>query len=298
MEKEYRYYKNSDGKIVRLHIQEDTYPLNPRTDFDGHIGEMMCWYDHYNLGDYKENDYEDSDQFLSNLLHENVSEKSIINFVRNGKASNDVKLIYNRSSKKWELWARYYWSFFQSSKDIKYQVYEENENITWLVDDIIDCLSNKDKWYLLEKHANIIALPLYVYEHSGITMNCCGFSDRWDTSYVGWIYTDRDTVLGTGGSLKRNGKYVKITKRNWKEAAYEWMEGEVKEYDMYLQGEIYGITTEEYDGEGDPEDDDSWSDEESCWGFYSEKWGDDLIEEVAKDYGISEQLFEKFENVA
>jgi hypothetical protein len=288
MEKEYRYYKNSKGKIVRLYIQDDECPLNPRTDFDGHIGKMMCWHREYSLGNYNENNYEDPDQFLSNLLHENVSEKSIINFVRNGKASNNIKLIYNKSSKKWELWSYYYYPFFQSSKEAKLQIYEENEDITWLVDDIIDCLSCKDKWYLLEKHANIIALPLYLYDHSGITMNCCGFSDRWDSGQVGWIYTDKNTVLGTGADIERN----------WKETAYKWMEGEVKEYDMYLQNEIYGIITEKYNGEGDPEDDDSWTDEESCWGFYSSKWGDDLIEEIANEYGISEQLFEKFENVA
>lgn len=287
MEKDYRYYKNFEGKIVRLYIQNDECPLDPRTDFEDHIGKMMCWHRDYNLGDYEENNFSDPDQFLSNLLHENVSEKSIINFVRNGKCSNDTKLIYNRKTKMWELWTWYYLTL-QSPKNAKYQVYEENEDITWLVDDIIDCLSCKDKWYLLEKHANIIALPLYLYDHSGITMNCCGFFDQWDSGQVGWIYTDKNTVLGTGADIKRN----------WKETAYKWMEGEVKEYDMYLQNEVYGIITEEYNGEGDPENDNSWTDEESCWGFYSGKWGDDLIEEIANEYGISEQLFEKFESVA
>lgn len=287
MEKEYRYYKNSEGKIVRLYIQNDECPISPRTDFDGHIGKMMCWHRHYNLGDYEENNFSDPDQFLSNILHENVSEKSIINFVRNGKTSNKTKLVYNRSSKMWELWAWYYVTF-QSPKEAKFQIYEENEDITWLVDDIIDCLSDKDKWYLLEKHANIVALPLYLYDHSGITMNCCGFSDRWDSGQVGWIYTDKNTVLETGADIKGN----------WKKTAYEWMKGEVKEYDMYLQNKVYGIITEEYNGEGDPEDDNNWTDKESCWGFYSGKWGNDLIEEIANEYGISEQLFEKFENVA
>ena len=108
MEKEYRYYKKSEGKIIRLHIEDDSSPLNPRTDFDGHVGKMMCWHRYYNLGDYEENNYSDSDQFLSDLLRENVSEKSIINFVKNGKASNDVKLTYNRRSKMWELWVSSY----------------------------------------------------------------------------------------------------------------------------------------------------------------------------------------------
>ena len=35
---EYRYFKDSEGKICRLHLEQDTEPSNPRYDWDGNIG--------------------------------------------------------------------------------------------------------------------------------------------------------------------------------------------------------------------------------------------------------------------
>ena len=39
---------------MRLHLEQDDEPLDPRYDWDGHIGKMMCWHRDYRLGDYKE----------------------------------------------------------------------------------------------------------------------------------------------------------------------------------------------------------------------------------------------------
>ena len=51
VDKEYRYYKDN-GKLMRLHIEQDDEPLDPRYDWDGQIGKMMCWHRDYRLGDY------------------------------------------------------------------------------------------------------------------------------------------------------------------------------------------------------------------------------------------------------
>lgn len=105
-------------------------------------------------------------------------------------------------------------------------------------------MSQIDKWKLLEKHANIVFLPLYLYDHSGITMSTGSFGDRWDSGQVGYIYTDKKTIMETGGMLQNEkGNYVKITDKNWKKAAYRWMEGEVKVYDQYLTGEVFAFIT-------------------------------------------------------
>ncbi|SHF15500.1 hypothetical protein SAMN02745133_01946 [Desulforamulus putei DSM 12395] len=37
-----------------------------------------------------------------------------------------------------------------------------------------------------------IILPLYLYDHSGITMNTTGFSCPWDSGQVGWIYCSKE----------------------------------------------------------------------------------------------------------
>ena len=119
-------------------------------------------------------------------------------------------------------------------------------------------------------------------------MNTGGFSDRWDSGQVGYIYTDKKTVVETNGYIRNDkGKHIKVTDKNWKKAAYLWMEGEVEIYDQYLQGEVYGIVTEEYNPE-----DDSWEEVDSCWGFFSDKWGDELIESIASDFGINEPLYD------
>lgn len=290
---EYKYYKENE-KIKRVSVETDDTPLNPRYDYDGHIGKMMCWHRNYTLGDYKENKFADNEDFLNDLVRENIKDTTLINYVKNKKTSNGLELRYDRHEKMWQLWGTYYLFPLMSSRDAKFGIIEEYEDITWLVDDIIEALPQEDKWKLLEKHAQIIFMPLFLYDHSGITMNTCGYSCRWDSGQVGYIYTDRKTILGLKNAYYRNekGQSMKITKNNWKKAAYLWMEGEVEEYDHYLTGEVYGIIEEEYDVE-----DDTWEETDSCWGFFSSKFGSELIEDVARDYGISETLYDSMEEI-
>lgn len=68
MDTNYKYYKEITGELVRVHIEQDITPENPRYDWDGNIGHMMCWHRDYQLGDYKENSYSDNLDFLNNLL--------------------------------------------------------------------------------------------------------------------------------------------------------------------------------------------------------------------------------------
>lgn len=50
-------------------IEQDEDPWHPRDDQDGNLGHMMCWYPRYNLGDYKENNYDDPYEFLYELMN-------------------------------------------------------------------------------------------------------------------------------------------------------------------------------------------------------------------------------------
>lgn len=252
---------------------------------------MMCWHRDYNLGDYKDNDYSDNEDFINDLVRKNVSGKSIINFIKAKKTSNGLELKYNRSEELWELWG--YYRYWWTGNEVHHGVIESNNPINYLIDDIIEAMSIEDKWKLLERHVNIVFLPLYLYDHSGITMNTGGFSCGWDFGQVGYIYTDKKTIMDCGGRMQNEkGHLIKITDRNWKKVAYQQMEGEVEEYDMYLTGEVYGVITEEYD-----EEDDDWIEKDSCWGFYSRKWGDELIEEVALYFGVTEKLFDELKEV-
>ena len=302
---EYRYFKDSDGKICRIHVEQDSEPLNPRYDWDGNIGHMMCWWNRYNLGDYKENTYSEPEDFVNDLVRKHVSEKSIINYVKAKKTSNGLELKYNRSEQTWELWG--YWKAWWAGNNVHHGVITNNNPIDYLIDDIIDAMSFEDKWKLLERNG-IECLPLNVYEHSGITMRTSGFSCPWDSGQAGWIYTTKEEILKCGGRMKsQKGNWIKVTDRNWREAARLWMEGEVEIYDQYLQGECYGYIIDELDMDDQSsleselnmleEDDMNWDEHtDSCWGFYSDKWGDDLLEEIAREVTDS-KLFESLEEL-
>lgn len=86
--------------------------------------------------------------------------------------------------------------------------------------------------FLLEEKDNIFYLPLYLYDHSGITMSIKPFNCGWDSGQVGYIY---------------------ITKKRAEEEGlsdpYKTLEHEVKEYNHYLVGNCYGYTIEDKDGE-------------------------------------------------
>lgn len=279
----YKYFKEEE-KIKRIHIERDKNPWNPRTEQDGNVGTMKCWHQSYNLGDSNKNKYKNPEDFLQDLLRQKVNEKTILNYVRNSKADG-IEIKYNRSDCVWELW---------TTNKAKFQLYSEQTELDWLIDSIVETLSSKDIWYLLKKHANIIALPLYLYDHSGITMSTASFNNCWDSGQIGWIYTDKENILSQRYKFRNSkGNLIKITKRNWKEAAYQILKKEVKIYNMYLQGEVYGIIIEEYDS-----DFEDFDETDSCWGFYDDGYDEEkILLKLAPEMGVTEELYDTIEEV-
>lgn len=76
------------------------------------------------------------------------------------------------------------------------------------------------------------ALPLYLYDHSGISISTTPFSCPWDSGQIGWIYT-------TDKQLKKMGTP--------KDRVYNILEAEVKELDDYVRGEIYSVILRDKD---------------------------------------------------
>lgn len=94
-----------------------------------------------------------------------------------------------------------------------------------------------------------IVLPLYLYDHSGLTMNTTGFHCPWDSGQVGYIYATKDAVRAEYG--------VKRISRQLIEHVLNVLRGEVECYDKYLRGEAYGYTVTDADD----------NEVDSCWGF-------------------------------
>ena len=96
-----------------------------------------------------------------------------------------------------------------------------------------------------------IILPLYLYDHSGITMNTTGFHCSWDSSKVGWIFITKEKM--------REEYSVQRVSKKLEDRIAGYLKSEVETYDQYLTGDVYGyrITNTETDEEVD-----------ACWGFY------------------------------
>lgn len=101
----------------------------------------------------------------------------------------------------------------------------------------------------MEKQGFIV-LPVYMYDHSGITLSTSAFSCRWDSGLLGIIYVSREKVKEAFG-------WKRITKERRKEIE-GYLENEIKTYDQYVTGEVFGFVIEEDGKELD-----------SCWGFYN-----------------------------
>jgi hypothetical protein len=116
-----------------------------------------------------------------------------------------------------------------------------------------------------------IVLPLYLYDHSGITMNTSGFSCPWDSGQVGWIFITKEKIREEY-SKQRISKQLMNRVR-------EYLIGEVQTYDQYLTGDVYGYRITEIK----PDDPDAEGEEiDSCWGYYGNEYCMKEAESIVK----------------
>lgn len=117
--------------------------------------------------------------------------------------------------------------------------------------------------YLYKEEDALIAIPVFMYDHSGLWINTTGFSCPWDSGQVGYIYVSKEKV-------RREYSCKRISKK-LKKMIREMLCSEVDLYNDYLSGNVYGFTLTDKEN---AEEIDS-----SC-GFY----GTDYIENGIFDY--------------
>lgn len=113
----------------------------------------------------------------------------------------------------------------------------------------------------LEKTGQVIMLPIYMYEHSGIALQTTPFACRWDSGKLGFIFVTKEDVRKEYG--------WKLITQARKEKIFSSLEGEVEAYNQYVSGDVWGFVVEE-DGE----------ETDSCWGFF----GSDPLTNGILDY--------------
>lgn len=85
----------------------------------------------------------------------------------------------------------------------------------------------------------VVILPIYMYDHGGLTIKTTPFSCHWDSRQLGFIYASREAILKEY-STKR------ITKK-LKETVTSILIDEISLYDQYLTGDVYCMVLEKYD---------------------------------------------------
>lgn len=132
----------------------------------------------------------------------------------------------------------------------------------------IDEIENEDGELVSEElDRRFIWLPVYYYEHSGLTVSTkrdYPYNDGWDSGLFGIIAVEKAMVRNDWG-------WKAITKER-REQILRSLEGEIEIFDSYCRGEVYGFDIENEEGE--------WID--SCYGYYGDEGIKDAILE-AKD---------------
>lgn len=126
--------------------------------------------------------------------------------------------------------------------------------------------------YLKENKA--IYLPLFLYDHSGITIKTSHFNCQWDSGQVGYIYV-LPTNIYKEFSCKKINKEVK-------QKVLNLLESEVITYNKYLIGEVYGYEITDSKGEYI----------NSCYGYYIEpgELMNECKEDIDKHYSYQLEL--------
>jgi hypothetical protein len=115
---------------------------------------------------------------------------------------------------------------------------------------------------IIKEENTAVILPLYLLDHSGISISTGAFSCSWDSGQIGFIFVSKEKALEEFGG--------KIVTAKLKEKLERILDGEVETYDQYVRGYVYGFQIVD-------EDDDIV---DSCYGFY----GDNHKESGMLDY--------------
>lgn len=246
-----------DGKTVKwsyddvnycLHIQrEETGGFGPR-DYS-HESIMACFDPKCKYGD--EIEERTAEEFWRNMVWKYCSDEEIFDAfsadmlfdIRVVKVDDNDYTIYTQSlNKEWEA---------------IYRGLDKDEVLIY----VKDMLSIGDCMILMDHGNHAVWLALYIHEHSGVSMSIGTFGDEWDTSCVGWIVTPMCQNHNSADAMK----------------ATRVMREEVKEYDRWLQGEVYRYTLYEQDGwvlnDAECSASPNWEEIDSCGGFI----GDDAM---------------------
>jgi len=107
------------------------------------------------------------------------------------------------------------------------------------------------------KNNRVVKVPIFMLDHSGITINTTGFGCPWDSSQVGWAFLTESAIAEHGISNPMAQLKAAVDTLN------DYLVGNCYGYEILKQCACCGSPIEVVD---------------SCWGFFGEYDGDVLEE--------------------
>lgn len=209
---------------------------------------------------------------LQRMAAEVVEQKAIIAYYKAGKVK-DLRFIYNRHERQWELQTRPTWRGKDAEWIIEYEVEPCELKIHDYRMELLEPLDEDDLFALIEECAKDFVIK------------------TWDSSG----YSQGNYMRGIAYmSKERYDKYVGSNGKPWKEHAMELIDAEVKEIGMWAWGDVKGFVLEKkvpytkrfHDEERANEECYDWEEVDSCWGYFMET--EELIQEVISEHGLTE----------
>lgn len=225
---------NLGVEMYRVSVMYD-HDVNPR-EWDN-LATMLCSHGRYGLGDEQ---FSDTDSIVHRILDE-IGEDVIYSDLV--KLAEEKYSAYKPNEIEDDVWVlsteggsileySYEYDSEEEAEDALEEFKDDFASHEWREE-----MSYEDKMEIAEKYAYI--LPLYLYDHSGITMNTTGFNCRWDSGQVGEIFVTHKRAIHECPKTENE------TDEEYKTRIEGYLRDEVKEYDMHLTGDVYWYSIEE-----------------------------------------------------
>ncbi|CCO44219.1 hypothetical protein VIBNISOn1_1050045 [Vibrio nigripulchritudo SOn1] len=79
----------------------------------------------------------------------------------------------------------------------------------------------------------LITVPVYLYDHGGITISAAPHSCGWDSGCLGWAFTTPEMLAEMGHS------FADFSNEQDREQVKAWILAEIETYDHYLTGQVF-----------------------------------------------------------
>ena len=253
------------GKNYALRTELDSDTMDPLQEDPENPVKLACWSRRHELGTPGLVGKLDMNEFWHRLLRENMSADEIMEKLRSG-ALHRFTAQPNRDDP----------ALFDVRMEDDREIHDyKGVTAAEALDCIEDDLTSVECQTIL--YDTLAALPLWIYEHSGITISCGDrtypYNDQFDSGHLGWGYCTRKALEDIG---------LDIDDKTWRDEAVKQIRGTVKTYDQYLTGDVwwYSLLESDVPFETATEQDD-WDEVDSCGNYY----GSDLFES-----GIAENM--------